>query len=97
MFFFKYEMATFAESSILNVKICRYFSMSLMIVKEESLGFGLLVGQKKQFKDIALSSGKHLKPFYRLIQCINGRLIDNKSNCELQLCIILCIVTQTEL
>ena len=38
---------TFAGSSFLNVKTC-CFLLSFMIINEESLGFGLLVEQKRQ-------------------------------------------------
>ena len=41
---------------ILKVRIC-CLSLTLTINKE-SLGFGLLVGQKKQSEDVPLSSGK---------------------------------------
>lgn len=42
---------------LLNLRIC-FYSLSFMTVNEESLGFGLLVGQKKQFEDVTLASGK---------------------------------------
>ena len=45
----------FAGSSSLNVRVC-CVSSSFMIV-DESSGFRLLAGQKKQFEDVTLSSG----------------------------------------
>lgn len=48
----------------LNVKIyC--FSSSVMIVSEESVGLGLLDGQKKSFKDITLGNcDEHFSFFF---------------------------------
>ena len=43
--------------SFLNLMIC-CFSVSFLTVTDESLGFGLLLRQKKHFKEINLNSGK---------------------------------------
>ena len=42
------------EISCLSILIIRSSSLSFMTVNEESLGFGLSVGQKKPFKDVTL-------------------------------------------
>lgn len=57
----------FAGSGFLNLQMC-CFSLSFMTVNEESLGFGLWVGQKKQHVMSMTSVFGH---FYRLNQQIN--------------------------
>lgn len=52
---FKQKCKLFGGSSFLNVRI-RCCSWSMMTVSEESLSFGLLVGQKKQLDDVTLGN-----------------------------------------
>lgn len=42
------------ETNFLNVRIC-WISLQFMIEHEESFGFGVLVGRKKQLQDDALA------------------------------------------
>ena len=66
------------------MRICN-FALYFMIVTEESLGFALLVAQKKQSEDVTLGSGKLRSAvftfFYILwtqfIMKIISRLMDN--------------------
>lgn len=46
---FKRTCQTFADSSLLHVRVC-CFSWLFLILNKESLGFKLFVGQKKQFE-----------------------------------------------
>ena len=54
---FKQKCQTSAHSSFFDDRTC-CFCLSFLTVNTESLGFGLLVGEKKQFKDVTLASGK---------------------------------------
>ena len=53
----------FAASGFMNLRIC-CFSLSFVIVNEESLGFRLLAGQTKPCEDATLASGKLLSAFF---------------------------------
>lgn len=65
---FQEKCEPYAVSSFFSVRIC-CCSLLFMIVNEVSLGFGLLVGKRKQFEDVTLG---------KLI----SRLIDNENNCR---------------
>lgn len=54
--FSKQKCITIAGSSFLYVRIGCYFS-SCMMLNEEIVSLGLMVGQKKQFADVTLGSG----------------------------------------
>lgn len=47
--------------------ICVRFSLSFMIQKEKSLGFGLLVGQRELSEDVPLGSGKVWWAFFQFL------------------------------
>lgn len=54
--FLRKNVKQLASSSILNVRIC-CFSLLVMKIIEESLGFGVMAGRKKQFEDAIVGSG----------------------------------------
>lgn len=80
----KKKRQTFAVSSLLNLNIC-CFSFTFMFVNEESLGFGLLVGQKKQSKDGTC----HIFFTFRLINWLIMNIIDRLNNNENNLYLLL--------
>ncbi len=53
--FFKQRWQTLAIYTFSNVKLC-FFALLLTTLNEESLGFDLLVGQKKQSEDVTLGN-----------------------------------------
>ncbi len=65
LFSFKKQFQTFAASSFFNVRSC-CFSSSFMTVNEDSLGFELLAGQKKQLKAVTLGSGQQWWTFFNI-------------------------------
>ena len=52
--FLKQKCQTFAGASLSQLSLM-CLSLLFMMVNEESLGFRLLVGQRKQFEDVTLS------------------------------------------
>ncbi len=74
-------------TSLLNMRIC-CFPALFIETNNKTLCFGLLFGQKKQFEDVTLGSGKLRGASFTFLTFYginDGRLIDNENNRKLQL------------